>query len=54
MEYLLDSVKERDHMGELGVSGKIDLFLKIISKYKGLRMWTGFIWLRIAISGWIL
>jgi hypothetical protein len=45
-------MKGRDHMADLGEDGRIKL--KCIVKTCGVRMWTGFIWLRIGTSGWSL
>jgi hypothetical protein len=44
-----ENLKGRDHLEDLGVDGKIMLEW-IIGKYCR-RLWTGFIWLRIVVSG---
>jgi hypothetical protein len=44
----VEKLKERDHLGDLGVDGSI--ILTFILK-TGLRTWAGFIWLRISSSG---
>ena len=43
--------KKRDLLGDLIVDGKI-ILKSIFKKYDG--SWTGFIWLRIRASGWLL
>jgi hypothetical protein len=48
----LGKLKERDDSQGLGVAGKIILEW-ILGKYGG-KLWTGFIWLRITISGVLL
>jgi hypothetical protein len=40
-------LKQRDHLGDLGVDGRI------ILKYNT-SVWTGCMWLRIGTSGWLL
>jgi hypothetical protein len=42
----------RDHLGELYVDSR--MILKGILKKYNLRVWTGFIWLRIGSSGMLL
>jgi len=39
----------RDHLGDLGVDGRV--ILKLILKLYVLRMWTGFMCIRIVSSG---
>jgi hypothetical protein len=45
-------MKGRDHSEDLGVDGRIILEW-ILGKYGG-KVWTGFIWLRIATSDGLL
>jgi hypothetical protein len=45
-------MKERDSLGDLGLD--VGIMLKFILKKKGVRMWTGFIRLRIGSSGRLL
>jgi hypothetical protein len=45
-------VKRRDVLGGLRVEERI--ILKQIIEEEGLRMWTGFIWLRVGSSGELL
>jgi hypothetical protein len=45
-------LKGKDHSEDLREDGRI--ILKRISKRQGVRMWTGFIWLRIGTCGGIL
>jgi len=47
LEYLI----RRDHLGDLGIAG---IILKCILNKYGVKMWTGFIWLRIGMSGGFL
>jgi hypothetical protein len=42
---VFENLKARSHLGEVGVDGKIVLEW-ILEKF-GMRVWTGFIWLRI-------
>jgi len=39
----------RDHLGGLGINERIQLTL--FFKKQNFRMWTGFIWLRMASTG---
>jgi hypothetical protein len=41
----LENLKGRDHLGDLGVDGKI--ILKRILGKQDVRMWTAFIWLKM-------
>jgi len=43
---LSENLKGRNHLGDLGTDGRI--------LQQGLKMWTGFIWLRIGTSGRLL
>jgi hypothetical protein len=43
------NIKKRNHLGDLGVDGKI--ILKLILKKQGVRMQTGLKWLRRGICG---
>jgi hypothetical protein len=45
-------VRGRKHLEDLGVDGRI--ILRCVLKKKGVRVWTGFIWLKIGISGGLL
>jgi hypothetical protein len=49
---LSENLKEKDHSEELGVDGKI--ILEWILQKEGGKVWTGYIWLRIGISGGML
>jgi hypothetical protein len=44
--------KERDHLGKIGVDGRI-ILKWILEKYAG-KLWTGFFWLRIGSSNGLL
>jgi hypothetical protein len=50
--YLWESQEERDHQEDPDVGGRI--ILKRIIQGLGLMIWTGYIWLRIGASGWLL
>jgi len=50
--FRLESLKERDHMEDVGVDGRI--VLKWIWVKWGGKVWTGFIWLRIGKIGRLL
>jgi len=45
-------VKERDYVEYLGKDGT--MILKWILKKSYIRSWTGLVWLKIGISGWLL
>jgi hypothetical protein len=49
---LVGKPKEKSHLKELGVDGKI--ILEWILGKLGRRVWTGFIWLGIGTSGGLL
>jgi hypothetical protein len=49
---LLENLKARDHLEDLGIDGRIILDC-ILEKY-GRKVWNGFIQLRIQTSGRIL
>jgi hypothetical protein len=44
------NVKERDHLKDLGVDGKI-LLVECILRKLDEKMWTGFVWFGIGASG---
>jgi hypothetical protein len=46
------NMKERDHSEGIGIYEKI--ILEWISGKYGAKVWTGIIWLRVWISGWLL
>jgi hypothetical protein len=46
MHTKLENPKGRDHLGNLGIDGKMMIGLK----EGGMRVWTGFFWLRIGTS----
>jgi hypothetical protein len=41
---MLTSKWRRDHLGDLGIDGRI--ILKLSLKKLGMKMWTEFVWLR--------
>jgi hypothetical protein len=49
---MFGNLKGRNHLEDLDVDGSIVL-KRILKKYDEV-MWTGFIWLRIGISGGLL
>jgi hypothetical protein len=51
-KFLSENPKGRDHSEDLGVDGRS--ILKCILGKVGGKVWTGFIWLRIGISGGLL
>jgi hypothetical protein len=46
---LSENLKERNHLGDLGVDGNI--ILKCVLKTQSVRVWSGLNWLRIGCSG---
>jgi hypothetical protein len=48
-DYQSGNLKARDHLGDIGAGVRI-ILKRILKKY-GVKMWAGFIWLRIGISG---
>jgi hypothetical protein len=48
----LEILNARDHSKDLGADGRI--VLRWIIKKKGVRVWTGFKWLRIGTDGGLL
>jgi len=48
---ILDGKPERRHFGDLVADG---IILKWILQKQDIKVWTGFIWLRIGTSGWLL
>jgi hypothetical protein len=49
---LPENINGKDHLGDLGVDGRI-LLQYVLKKY-GMTMRTGFIWLKKGFSGWLL
>jgi hypothetical protein len=49
---LVGRPKERDHLGDLGLDGRI--ILNVIFKRLHRETWTGLIWLRIGTGGGLL
>ena len=45
------NVSERNHLEDLSVDGKVAAFRM---NFKGMRAWTGLIWLRIGTDGGLL
>jgi hypothetical protein len=43
--FQLENLQKRDHWGNLGMDGRI--ILELVLKEYGVRIWTGFIWLRM-------
>jgi hypothetical protein len=48
----MDNVKGRNHLGDVSVNGRI--ILKFILRKCGVRLWAGFMWLRVGSSGRVL
>jgi hypothetical protein len=44
----LESINERDHSEDLGVDGRI--MFKYVLEKQDVRVWSGFVWIRIGIS----
>jgi hypothetical protein len=51
-EFQTEIPKERCHLRDLGVNGRI--ILKIVLTKYAVRVWTGFIWLRMALNSGVL
>jgi hypothetical protein len=47
----MEALKRGEHLQNLGLDGKI---FECILGTEGEKVWTGFIWLKIAISGGLL
>jgi hypothetical protein len=47
-----ENLKERDHLEDKGTEGSIILECNL--KQQAVRMWNGFIWLRVSPSGSLL
>jgi hypothetical protein len=48
----LENLKGRDHLEDLGADGRITFDWNLGKE--GVKMWIGFIWLRMEISGGLL
>jgi hypothetical protein len=46
--FQLENLQKRDHWGNQGMDGRI--ILEFVLKEYGVRIWTGFIWLRMSSS----
>jgi hypothetical protein len=51
-EFWLENLEGRNHLGDLSIDERI--ILKWILKKQGMRMWTGFMWLRIRTNSRLL
>jgi len=51
-EFHFQNVKGRDHFGDLGKDGKT--IFASFSEKQNVRLWSGFIWLRLGTSGELL
>jgi hypothetical protein len=49
---LLEKPKGKNHLGDIGIDGRI--ILEWIFENQGRKLWTGFVWLRIGTSKWLL
>jgi hypothetical protein len=49
---LVGKLERKGHLGNLGVYGKV--VLKWILEKRGVKMWTGLIWLKIGSNGGLL
>jgi hypothetical protein len=51
-KFWFENLKRRDYLEDLDIDGSI-ILKRMLEKWGG-KVWTGFIWLRIGTSGWLL